>query len=89
MKGTMIFRNVGKSLLNDTASHPGIVGNHQQYCCENLKFHYILRWKKHVGMKSRIRPVGQNESMNVAVARWRVDENNASDMDDNIYLPVL
>jgi len=58
MKGTTIFRIIGKSLLNDTASHPGIVGNLQQYCCENLKFHYILRSKK-----SRIRPVGQYESM--------------------------
>jgi hypothetical protein len=68
----MIFRKVGQSLLNDTASHPGIVGN-QQYCGENLKFHYILRSKKEVGMKSRTRPVGQNESMAVAVAKRRVD----------------
>jgi hypothetical protein len=72
----MIFRNVGKSLLNDTASHPGEVENHKQYLCENLKFHYTLRSKKEMGMKSRIRPVGQNESITVDVARGRIDEYN-------------
>jgi hypothetical protein len=40
-------------------------------------------------MKSRIRPVGQNESITVDVARGRIDEYNVWNIDDNIYLPAL